>query len=394
MKKIFIYSYNLELGGIERSLIGLLENINPNECEVDLFLAKHEGELMHCIPSYVNLLSMDKKYRSCGVFLKQAIKNGDFQEVVYRLFCRYYNTIKKKLTGRKKLAVHGFMYHKFMINRMKPQNKEYDLAVSFSVPFFYVLNKVVAKEKIGFIHTDYTKVDIDVPFVRKMFSDIDYIACVSDSVRNCFLKTFFEYREKTIIVENIISVNEVMHSAQLSYSGMEEETDIIKILTVGRFGKAKNFENIPEICSMLISKGLNVKWYLIGFGDSEKVIRANIDYFGVQDKVIILGKKDNPYPYMKFCDLYVQPSRFEGKAVTVREAQILGKPVVITDFPTAKSQLEDGVDGIIVPLDNEGCAEGIASLLQNKEKMRMLSDNCKKRDYSNKSELDKLLNLI
>ena len=112
------------------------------------------------------------------------------------------------------------------------------------------------------------------------------------------------------------------------------------------------------------------------------------------DRVIILGKKENPYPYIKACDLYVQPSRYEGKAVTVREAQMLGKPVVITRYATSASQLEDGVDGVIVPMDNEGCAEKIAALLQAPEQMKMLSDQCLQRDYSNSSEVNKLYQLM
>lgn len=91
-------------------------------------------------------------------------------------------------------------------------------------------------------------------------------------------------------------------------------------------------------------------------GSAQKITEA-----GMQERVIILGKKDNPYPYMRACELYVQPSRYEGKAVTVREAQLLGKPVVITSYATSASQLEDGVDGVVVPMDNAGCAAGIAA---------------------------------
>ena len=114
----------------------------------------------------------------------------------------------------------------------------------------------------------------------------------------------------------------------------------------------------------------------------------------MEEYVIILGKKTNPYPYIKNCDLYVQPSRYEGKAVTVREAQMLCKPVVITKFATSSSQLSDGYDGIIVPMDNQGCADGIANVLKNKELMLMLSKNCAKNDYSNAEEVNKLYDII
>ena len=126
----------------------------------------------------------------------------------------------------------------------------------------------------------------------------------------------------------------------------------------------------------------------------EPLIRQKIIESGMQERVIILGKKDNPYPYMRACDLYVQPSRYEGKAVTVREAQLLCKPVVITKYATSGSQLEDGVDGVIVPMDNAGCADGIASLLRNPVRMRQLSENCKKRDYTNSAEVEKIYALM
>ena len=102
---------------------------------------------------------------------------------------------------------------------------------------------------------------------------------------------------------------------------------------------------------------------------------------GMEQTVILLGKRENPYPYIKACDLYVQPSRFEGKCVTVREAQMLGKPVVITRYATSADQLEEGVDGVIVPMDNEGCAEGISSLLRDPERMERLVQACRQRDY-------------
>ena len=114
----------------------------------------------------------------------------------------------------------------------------------------------------------------------------------------------------------------------------------------------------------------------------------------MEERVILLGKKDNPYPYMAACDLYVQPSRYEGKCVSVIEAQILAKPVVITRYPTSASQLEDGVDGVIVPLDNQGCAEGIAELLTDPEQMSDLAAVCAERDYSNATEITKIYQLI
>ena len=114
----------------------------------------------------------------------------------------------------------------------------------------------------------------------------------------------------------------------------------------------------------------------------------------MQERVILLGKKENPYPYIKECDYYIQPSRYEGKCVTVREAQMLGKPVVITRYATSSSQLEEGVDGIIVPTENGACAEAIRDFLRDAEKAKVLIENCSRRDYSNACEAEKVYQIL
>ena len=176
---------------------------------------------------------------------------------------------------------------------------------------------------------------------------------------------------------------------------MPREDGVFNLLSVGRFCEAKNYDNVPDICRRILESGQKVCWYLIGYGSDENIIREKIREAGVQDSVKILGKKSNPYPYMKACDVYVQPSRYEGNSVTVREAMILRRPVVITDYSTARSQVEDGVDGIIVPLENTGCAAGIASFLSDNGKRKKIEEELSRRDYANKEEakfLDKILN--
>ena len=125
------------------------------------------------------------------------------------------------------------------------------------------------------------------------------------------------------------------------------------------------------------------------------MIHDKIKESGMEDEVIMLGKKANPYPYIKKCDIYIQPSRYEGKAVTVLEAQMLGKPVVITDFPSSDSQLEDGIDGVIVPLDDSGCADGIVEVIQDRElRIKIGRKLSKKEIIAVKDEVEKLYKLM
>ncbi|MDA7496606.1 glycosyltransferase [Akkermansiaceae bacterium] len=108
---------------------------------------------------------------------------------------------------------------------------------------------------------------------------------------------------------------------------------------------------------------------------------------------MFLEEKTKRYPYMKVWDMYAQPSRFEELAVTVREAQILSEPVLITNFPTAKSQLEDGVDGMICPLSVDGVADAIKMLIEHPELRDRLSETCASRDYGNQAEVEKSMRL-
>lgn len=393
MKKIFIYAYNLELGGVERSLIGLLEAIDPKEYQVDLFLAKQEGELLRDVPGYVNLIPVDKRYQAFGIPITDAIKEGYFFEAYQRMKAKLQNRLLQKMRRDKSIAIESFLYHKEIIAKMKPQSEHYDLAISFAMPYFYVLEKVDAKTKIGFVHTDYSKINIDFPFLRDMFQRIDYICPVSEAVGECLRKRIPVDQGKIKVIENILPVESVK---RLSLEPQNEivEDGAVHLLSIGRFGEAKNFDSIPEICSLVKENGQNIKWFLIGFGSAEHLIRDRIKEYEVENNVIILGKKSNPYPYIRACDIYIQPSRYEGKAVTVREAQMLGKPVVITCFPTARSQVKDGIDGMIVPIENKKCAKGISETIMNKALQTALSDYCNAHDYSNMNSIEVLYSLI
>ena len=169
----------------------------------------------------------------------------------------------------------------------------------------------------------------------------------------------------------------------------------MNLLSVGRFTAAKNYDNVPDIARRIIAGGAeDLKWYIIGFGGDEELIRSKIAEAGMEEHVILLGRRDNPYPYIKACDIYVQPSRYEGKSISVREAQILCKPVAVTAYPTAESQIRHGVDGVIVPLDNEGCARGLAEFMADTALQESIVNHLRHSDYGNMAEVEKIYGLL
>lgn len=397
MKKIFIMAHSLEIGGAERSLLGILENLDTSQYQVDLFLLRHQGELMKYIPLNINLLPENPKYASLGVPVLEIIKHGQLKIALAR-----YNGKKKALKRIKELDLssdnniineYSHKYTKSVLPRVS--EVEYDLAISFMSPHYFVADKVKAKRKVAWIHTDYSTFQVDIESELKMWYQYDNIISISEDVTRSFLKTFPSLETRIMLIENIMPIKYIKNLAnEFSVTDEMISDGSIKLLTIGRFVYAKRMDEIPAICKKIRDRDINVKWYLIGYGGDESLIRQKIVENEMNDYVIILGKKENPYPYIKACDIYIQPSRYEGKSITVREAQIFNRPVIITDYSTAHSQLEDMVDGVIVPMEIEKTAEGIAKLIKNKSLQRNLQLNMRRKDYVQQGEIQKIYNLV
>lgn len=467
-KRIFISIYYLHLGGAETSLIGLLNALDTEKYDVDLFVFHHVGEMMQYIPKGINLLPEEPMYAHMDGSVKQCIKDG------------YWKMAFKRVIAHKKFSKyakeHGLTdsagVYTYIAREVCPilpsleKYGEYDIAISYIIPHQVVLEKVKAKKKICWLHTDYTKVGFDPEAELKVWNQYDHISSISSDVTKSFLKIFPSLESKIIEIENIMPTSLIRSRAEEFEVDWEKETRIstgpnfvgggkstLRILSIGRFSEQKNFDNLPFICSIMIEEmkkllsigrfceaknydnvpsicqrmlqildenenqnensrsegsmdsassptinhkpsSINLKWYIIGYGGDETLIRQKIAEAGMQDHVIILGKRTNPYPYIKGCDIYVQPSRYEGKSITVREAQMLCKPVVVTNYPTASSQIQDCVDGVIVPMDNEGCAKGLAEFILDSDKQSYILEYLKTHDFSGQQEVNKIYNLI
>lgn len=386
----------MEIGGAERALLGLLNAIDPELVDVDLFINQHTGEFMSLIPAYINLLPEDKHYSSIERPITSVLKEGNIGIVFARIFARIMHRIyRMQHNSLSPIDASIFYYVAKYTTPLLPSLKKfgkYDLAISFLTPHHIVRNKVNASKKVAWIHTDYSTVSVNAIAELPIWESFDNIISISPDVTSAFLKTFPSLRNKIIEIENIISPAFVKEQSLL---GIPEEydSDYIIICSVGRFCDAKNYDNIPFIAKILRDKGLKFKWYIIGYGD-RSLIDKNIHTTNTNDCVILLGKKDNPYPYIANCDIYAQPSRYEGKSVTVREAQILQRPVIVTNYPTASSQVKDGIDGIICNMDNTSIADAIDRMATDKSMRDTLSAYLASHDFGNENEITKVYDLI
>lgn len=394
-KKVLIIMPSMFIGGAERSLLGLLDSFDYDKYDISLFLYRHEGEFLQFINENVRILPAIPEYGTFDVPIKSLI----FSKKWKFGFVRLRSKLEQKLHAKTHPDENGAWMHMQKISKCLQKHLpkipgEYDLGIMFLGVPDTLVNKVNTTVKIAWNHTDYTTLGPDRMYDQEFFRKLNYVVSVSEKSKNQFLEVYPEMKDKALVIENILSKSFIIEQSKDNTPDMVKSSNEIIILSVGRYSYAKNFDNVPEITSKLNQRGLNVKWYLIGYGGDEPLIRQRIREYNMEQNVVLLGKKLNPYPYIKNCDIYVQPSRFEGKSVTVREAQILGKPVIITNYASADSQIKDGIDGIIVPMDNEGCAEGIYQSLGNKALLEEISENCQNRDYTNKEEITKIYDLF
>lgn len=399
--RILIVMHYLELGGAEAALIGLLQTLDPERVDVDLFLYDRRGELVSEIPEWVNRLPQIPAYSMLERPIKELLKKGFFKIAFRRLIAKRRARRVYADAATDKENYSEFFYAIRESCKSLPgiaPTVKYDLAISFLTPHFVVLDKVRAKRKIGWIHTDYTKVFVDVDEELKMWSRLDVIVSISSDVTKTFCEVYPSMRDKITEIENILSPDFIRHRAELiPQSSVRKELglcgDDLVLLTIGRFSPQKKLEEVAYICKGLRERGLDVRWFIIGYGN-QAPIDESIVAAGMQKYVKVLGKRSNPYPYIKACDVYVQPSRYEGKSIVVREAQILGKPVIITNYPTAASQVTDGRDGFIVPMPVDECVEVMSRILKDGLRLETMADYNASHDFGNECEVEKVYSLI
>lgn len=369
-KKLLFVMNNLNCGGAEKALISLLETIDYSKYEIDLFLFKHEGLFLNKIPENVTLLNEPKEYSFFDMSIKKAVlgclKKGKFRLAVNRMAAGFvFRTEKNEARCEQRVW-------KFISKTVNDLKKEYDVAIGYleKNPIYFCLEKVTAKKKIGFIHNDYDKLGMDSNIDRKYFKHLSQLITVSEECANVLKKRFPECQQKISVMHNIIAPETINRMATES---IPIKFEGIKLVSVGRLTYQKGFDIAIEACEKLVKEGLDFKWFVVGEGEERSKLENSIREKQLEENFILLGLKENPYPYVKAADIYVQPSRFEGKPIAIDEAKILRKPILVTNFSTAKDQILNEQNGLIVELDGTSLALGLKKLILKKNLRSQLS---------------------
>ena len=393
MKKDVLFVMNkLSCGGAEKSLISLLQLIDYSKYNVDLFLFKHEGFLMNQIPAEVNLLPQPAAFQYFDMPFKQVVKECILSFNFKILLARF--RMSMMLQSEKIPAVREQKAWQFVGPCLKKIDKKYHAAIGYleKNPNYFCVDKVNARIKIGFVNNDYKLLMLDKAIDTPYFEKLDYIVTVSEACEEILIDSFPNFKGKIKMMYNILTEKTINGLADEAISDLNESK--INIVSLGRLNYQKAFDLAIEACAILVQRGIDVNWYVLGDGEDRAKLEKHIADMNMQNHFILLGIKENPYPYIKKATLYVQTSRFEGKSVAIDEAKILHKPILVTNFPSAKDQIENGVNGRIVGMDATTIADGIQQLVNDTETMNLFVKNLKKEKLGTESEMNKLYDLI
>lgn len=390
-KSVLFVMNNLNCGGAEKALISLMDTLDYSKYDVDLLLMKHEGLFLSKIPSQVHLLEEPVEYQYFDMSIKSALldcfKRGRLDIALSRVLAGFViRTEKNRVRCEQRVW-------KYISKSLKHIHKKYDIAVGYleKTPIYFCVDKVNANKKIGFIHNDYDKLGMDPLLDQPYFEKLMNLVTVSEECGNVLRNRFPMYNEKVKIMYNIVSPSTIK---KMSLEQGKLSDDGIKIVSVGRLNHQKGFELAVETCKELVQHGYSIKWYIIGEGEERVKLERMIAQNNLQETFVLMGIQENPYPYIKDADIYVQPSRFEGKSIAIDEAKILNKPIVVTNFSTAKDQIQDQENGLIVDMNPKSLYQGIASLIDNSALRQQLSLRLSKEQLGTESEINKLYEMF
>ncbi len=377
-KRVLFLSDSLGCGGSEQSLVSLLTTLDYSKIDVDLWLCSRGGVFETYLPKEVNIVDFDPKVTS---------------KIRYR-FAQTLYSVDLRWKAKKKHAAE--MLWNRIGKYLSPMEKEYDVAISFQqgFPTFYLATKVKAMKKASRVNIDMLEAHYDQTFCSKFYDVMDSVIVISDALKEQMLNTnFVTDKRKLLTVYNVFSVEFIRKMA--CENVFTDKYDGLRIVTTGRLVQQKGYDLAVQAAEILKNKGINFRWYFVGEGEKREELETMIATKQLQDYVILLGMKSNPYPYMKHCDIYVQTSLFEGFGRTVTEAKILKCPIISTNFPSVYDQIVDGVNGLIVEMKAESIAERILYLIENTQVKETLIKNLSKEEFlTSQTESKKIMDFI
>lgn len=359
-KKLIFITEALWIGGIESALVNLLNRIDYEKYDVTCLVLRGSLDLADRMPPECRLIVADRqqpvtfgeayKYKRMYNLMEEPQHATKLRRFIWKALCAFLRAPEARL------------YAAYVKKQLGEEH--FDTAIIYS--------DRVAETAVRAVNADKFLMFYHHGAMRREYHDTygykkaEKIIAVSELLAEKLKKYRPQYAEKIIAVNNLIDIERIKRM-----SAEEPETKFSKerfnIVSCGRLSEAKGMDIAVSACGELVSAGFtNIRWWIVGGGPEEDALREQIAKLHLEEYVMLLGMRSNPYPYIRMADLYVQPSRFEGHCVTVMEARILAKPILATKN-AAREQINDGCDGMLCNTDASSIAGGIRVLIEHSE---------------------------
>lgn len=385
MKKIIFFAYTLEVGGAEKVLCDYI-NILKDKYEIDLCVIQNIGEFKKDIPSKVNIIEL---------------RHNTLSYIPFRYLS---------------------LWRKYVINKIVNKGK-YDIAIGFlegrSATWVADIKRPI--KKIAFVHNDVNKFDIGISEkeILDTYKKLDKIITVSEVSKESFCEKYHFDKNEVQVLYNLIDEKSILEKAKEkveedieknnvftddfiddSYETKStnqnhiSKNDTFTFVNVGKMRPQKRQDRLVEIARDLKKEGYKFKIQIIGNGPEEETIKQLVKDYNVEDVIELKGLQLNPYPYIKNADVVVVSSDFEGYSIAIKEALLLGKPIISTDVSGVREMFEDGKYGIITKVETEDLKNKMRDVLDGKIDIKNIEKNLENYDCGNKKIIEQLEAII
>lgn len=354
------------MGGTEKALLSFIKNIDKNNYEITLLLSEKGGELFDQIPKDIKVTTLDNlkdtinllDHNSPIQIIRKLSKKHKWKDSL--LFLLYY--LIAKFFNRWDFLI------RFKVRKLEIK-ENYDIAIAYAGPSplvsFICLEKIKSKLKVQWIHSDINHTFNDLGFGKRYYKKFNQIICVSKAALKSFKEKYPECKNVKVLY-NVIDYEAIYKLSKIGET-FAKDIEGLKILTVGRLSLEKGIDLIPEIANILKEKDIKFCWYIVGDGELRGLLESKIVEYHLEKNLLLIGNKNNPYPYFKDCDMYVQPSRHEGYGISVAEAKFFDKKIILTNFASAQELANNYPNIEITNFSPEDIAKKIINNIKNKD---------------------------
>lgn len=394
MKKIAILMYYMNCGGVESALINLLHHINPDKYQVDLYLVERKGGFLKRLPKNINLIEL-----SLTSLEKELVESRSIRSMLRKA---KFLGVKEKFEALRLLVKYAIFRHnknefyefKAVFDTKKTfcgYSQVWDFHGYNSLTTYLAAYKFEASYKFMWIHSELiARCSANYPKTQTFFNNIFAVSKTCADIYNQFNHSV----KKALVFYNFLNVDEIINLSLKPFNRISD-SNCINLVTVGRLSYQKGYDIALKSAKILKDKHLSFRWYFIGAGEELNKLTLLCEELSLSDCITFVGFVDNPYVYMNMCDIYVQPSRSEGYAVTLMEAVVLKKVIVTTNVSGSSEAVSDGYNGRIVnPIPSE-IAQALLDICQSNQTLLSLKKNAENKWFEQKESinmLEKILN--